>query len=104
MARKNINGTVERFRAAMALPDRLYTISNEEPLLPSINSSDAGREPMPRPDLGIASLRPAACAVIEDYFRVSPASLAAELAAGHYLTPDEHADPPLVITSTACSG
>ena len=61
------------FHVAMAHAEQLYAISKEELLL-AINGGDALREPIPRPDLAIGSLRPAARATIESYFQMSPAS------------------------------
>jgi FkbM family methyltransferase len=94
-----------RFRRAKLRADRLYAISEEEPLVSRANwRRQANEEPDPRPDLALTSLSPAACAVIERYWRICPTALAAELAEGRYLTADEASDPPVVFTFTSRSG
>jgi FkbM family methyltransferase len=100
-----MNNADARFRAAIKRVDRLYTVSEEEPLLALVDWSGlASGEVAPRPDLALQSLSPAGRAVIERYLRMCPASLAAELAEGNYLSEDEPNEPPVVITYASRSG
>jgi FkbM family methyltransferase len=100
-----MNNADVRFRAAIKRIARLYTISEQEPLLGLVDwSSIANGEAAPRPDLALQSLSPAGRAVIERYLRMCPASLAAELAEGDYLSEDEPNEPPVVITYASRSG
>ena len=94
-----------RFHAAIKRIARLYTISEDEPLLALVDWSSIGNGvAAPRPDLALQSLTPAGRAVIERYLRMCPASLAAELAEGSYLSEDEPNEPPVVITYASRSG
>jgi FkbM family methyltransferase len=100
-----MNNADARFRSAIKQVDRLYTVSEEEPLLALVDWSGlANGEAAPRPDLALQSLSPAGRAVIERYLEMCPASLAAELAEGNYLSEDEPNEPPVVITYASRSG